>query len=96
MLEIKRPQARTGKGFCDGSGRSYNAMYRAAHDFHERHNPPRCDAEYWTETAADMMETAAKAGNPPFLQALLDAVYSELARESERLRDQPEADQMVS
>ena len=27
--------------------RNYRAMYRAACDFHERHNPPRVDAEYW-------------------------------------------------
>ena len=85
------------KPFLDRSGtRNYNMMYRIAHDFHERHNPPRYDAEYWTETAADMMETAAKAGNDPFLEALLAAVYSELARESERLRDEPRAEQEVS
>lgn len=97
MLEIKRPQARTGKGFCDGSGtRNYSKLYRIAFEFHERHNPPGLNAEYWTETAADMMETAAKAGNDPFLEALLAAVYSELARESDRLRDQPGTDQMVS
>ena len=27
--------------------RNYRAFYRAACDFHERHNPPRVDAEYW-------------------------------------------------
>lgn len=27
--------------------RNYRAMYRAACDFHERHNPPTVDGEYW-------------------------------------------------
>lgn len=27
--------------------RNYRAFYRAACDFHERHNPPRVDVEYW-------------------------------------------------
>jgi hypothetical protein len=27
--------------------RNYRAMYRAACDFHERHNPPTIDGEYW-------------------------------------------------
>lgn len=27
--------------------RNYRAMYRAACDFHERHNPPRVEAAYW-------------------------------------------------
>lgn len=27
--------------------RNYRAMYRAACDFHERHNPPTVDREYW-------------------------------------------------
>lgn len=34
--------------FTDMSGeRDYKKMYRAAHDFHERHNPPTVDREYW-------------------------------------------------
>lgn len=27
--------------------RNHNPLYRAAHDFHERHNPPVVDWEYW-------------------------------------------------
>lgn len=27
--------------------RNYRAMYRAACNFHERHNPPTVDSEYW-------------------------------------------------
>lgn len=27
--------------------RDYRAMYRAAFAYHERHNPPRIDREYW-------------------------------------------------
>lgn len=29
------------------NSRNYRAMYRAACDFHERHNPPTVDGEYW-------------------------------------------------
>lgn len=28
-------------------GTDYNAMYRAAHEFHQRHNPPAVDRDYW-------------------------------------------------
>lgn len=27
--------------------RNYRAMYRAAFEYHDRHNPPRIDREYW-------------------------------------------------
>lgn len=27
--------------------RDYRAMYRAAFEYHDRHNPPRIDREYW-------------------------------------------------
>lgn len=32
-----------------GKERNYKAMYRAAWDFHERHNPPEVDPEYWKD-----------------------------------------------
>jgi hypothetical protein len=56
MIEIKRNQQQTAQ---QGAGRTmppftgtdqhrnYRAMYRAACDFHERHNPPRVEAAYW-------------------------------------------------
>lgn len=31
----------------DIKARDYRAMYRAAFEFHERHNPPQIDREYW-------------------------------------------------
>lgn len=34
--------------------RNYRAMYRAAFEYHERHNPPTVDREYWqTHTAGE-------------------------------------------
>lgn len=34
--------------FTDASGRrGYNALYRAAHDYHAQHNPPTVDRAYW-------------------------------------------------
>jgi len=36
------------KPFTDHTGdRDYNRLYRIAHDFHQRHNPPTVDREYW-------------------------------------------------
>lgn len=29
------------------ASRDYRAMYRAACNYHERHNPPKVDSEYW-------------------------------------------------
>jgi len=36
------------KPLTDYTGeRDYNRLYRIAHDFHQRHNPPTVDREYW-------------------------------------------------
>ena len=69
--------------------RDYRAMYRAACDFHERHNPPCLDdeMEYWTQAADDMSEVAARFDNDAFLIGLLIAVYNELEREYKRLAE---------
>lgn len=56
MIEIRRNQQQAAQ---QGAGRTmppftgtdqrrnYRSMYRAACDFHERHNPPRVEAAYW-------------------------------------------------
>ena len=31
----------------ESGGADYKALYRAAHDFHQRNNPPVIDREYW-------------------------------------------------
>lgn len=36
--------------------RNYKAMYRAAHDYHMRHNPPVVDREYWRTHKAGVDE----------------------------------------
>lgn len=53
------------------------AAYRAAFDFHRRHNGAVDD---WEAVCRDMKETAHRGQNKPFLQALLLAVYEELGR----------------
>lgn len=36
------------EAFTNASGtRNYKALYRAAHDYHKRHNPPTVDRAYW-------------------------------------------------
>lgn len=64
----------------DGS-RDYRKLYRAACDFHERHNPPTASAEYWSNTSDDMTETAQRFDNDPFLTALLIAIFEELEQQ---------------
>ena len=57
MIEIRRNQQQTAQQGAGGRAmppltgidqcRNYRAMYRAACDFHERHNPPLVEAAYW-------------------------------------------------
>lgn len=76
--------------------RDYRAMYRTAFAYHESHNPPTVDREYWRthepgvdecpKSEIDYWERAAQdmsaaAGGDPFLIGLLTAVYNELERE---------------
>lgn len=39
------------------TARDYRAMYRAAFEYHERHNPPRIDREYWQTHTPGIDET---------------------------------------
>jgi len=64
----------------DGS-RNYRAMYRAACDFHEQHNPPTESPEYWERTAIEIAEVSRSFNNDPFIKGLLCAIYEELGRE---------------
>lgn len=46
------------EAFTNASGaRDYNALYRAAHDYHKRHNPPMVDREYWKTHTANIDDT---------------------------------------
>ena len=94
------------EAFMSASGtRDYKTLYRAAHDFHKRHNPPvvereywethiagedeppQAEVDYWTEAATDVSTTAKAYNNDPFLTGLLMAIYEELEREYQTLRD---------
>lgn len=84
----KSPLKRQLKPFTGmDKNRNYRAMYRAACDFHERHNPPTLEGDYWSETTDDMTETANRFDNDPFLTGLLVAIFEELEREYRALRD---------
>ena len=69
------------KPFTDASGNEYAELYRAAYTFHEQHNPPQRDLEYWMATAKDMGELVAAYGNNEFFNGLLIKVYEELSRQ---------------
>ena len=76
------------------SSRNYRAMYRAACDFHERHNPPTLDssggADYWTAVTEDMTETAGRFDGDLFITGLLIAIFEELEREYRQLQGEAE------
>ncbi len=73
------------------SSRNYRAMYRAACEYHERHNPPRLDDDngetYWAEAVEDIGVVSSTFDNDPFLMGLLTAIYDELEREYKRLKE---------
>ena len=66
------------------SSRNYRALYRAACDFHERHNPPTLDSLdlYRADVEADAARPAAQFGGDPFLVSMLHAIKAELNREA--------------
>ena len=100
------PQTSAGAFTDHTGGRNYKKMYRAAHDYHQRHTPPEvvreywkdhrpgedevpeAEAQYWTRAAEDIAATSAAGNNDPFLMALLSAVYDELEREYNALREE--------
>lgn len=47
---LRRASERKTEAFTDHTGsRNYKKLYRIAHDFHERHNPPTVVREYWQD-----------------------------------------------
>ena len=79
-------------GIC--SSRNYRAMYRAACNFHEKHNPRNWeglvfgansdnepDCTYFGAAVEEMEQIIRNFQNDPFLSALLLAIYEEMERE---------------
>ena len=84
----KSPLKRQLKPFTGmDKNRNYRAMYRAACDFHERHNPPTVDGEYWEAVCDDMTATVNRFQQDPFLIGLLLAIFEELEREYKALME---------
>lgn len=91
------------------STRNYKPLYRAAHDYHTRHSPPKVEMEYWrknrdgdtpqteldywVETAQDMGLTSKAFGNDLFLMGLLKEIYLELEREYKRIKGEAQGNQ---
>ena len=61
---VPPPSGRKGAPFTDHTGsRDYKRIYRAAHDYHQRHTPPTVEREYWrthTPGEDDTPETEAQ------------------------------------
>lgn len=94
----KKPAQRQIEPFTGiDKARNYRAMYRAACNFHERHNPPtvkagedepsQAEIDYWEEAAEDMRKTAEGFNNDPFITGLLLTIFDELEREYKVLKD---------
>lgn len=87
---LKRPL----KPFTAIDGSSYRAAYRAVCEFHERHNPPKLDAdggdEYWRGVWADMDGVSEANNGNPFVLTMLVAVFEELERQYILLQDERE------
>lgn len=67
----------------------YKRIYRAVFDFHARHTPEPHTLEEWTQTAQELGQIAAAAGNDPFLTDLLISVCNELERQDKARRAAP-------
>ena len=67
--------------------RDYNPIYRATHEFHKRHTPPRLDEGYWQEVADDMQAIAKRFNSDPFVMSLLISVFDELERECKAMQE---------
>lgn len=80
-------QQRKHAPFSDSGGTDYRAIYRAVCNFHEKYNPPRLTADYWTQAAEDVIATAQSLGNNRLAMQMLGAVYEELEREYKALLD---------
>lgn len=84
----------------------YKSVYRAAFDYHARHNPPFVDLEYWKEHTPGVDDPpqseidywvnaaadAANIGKDPFLADLIISIYAEMEREYNRIRCAAHAD----
>lgn len=47
---LRAPSERKKEAFTDHTGgRDYKKLYRIAHDFHQRHNPPTVVRDYWKD-----------------------------------------------
>ena len=54
----RQATARKTEAFVSISGtRNYKTLYRAAHDFHQRNNPPTVDRDYWRTHTPGIDET---------------------------------------
>lgn len=82
------------------SSRNYRAMYRAACNFHEKHNPTQWnglvfgatpenepDCSYWGAVVDEMQQIATQFDNDPFITAMLLAIFDELEREYHLIAD---------
>ena len=52
------------------------SLWKLAQDFQKRHTPPQNTAEYWDALTDDMLATAEKGNNEPFLMDMLTTIYS--------------------
>lgn len=59
-------------------------LWKLAQDFQRRNTPPRDAAEYWDALMYDMISTAEKGNNEPFLMDMITTIYEDLERQAGR------------
>ena len=99
ILEIRR-KAQEAQGQVDpqttadtqaaDSARDYNAIFRAAYNFHKQHLA-RLEASYWAEAIKGLNDIMIDFNQDPLLMGLLQAIYADLEREYKHMLEAQES-----
>ena len=68
--------------------KAYNKIYRAVFDFHAKYKPFPATPAAWEAAADDMNAISNAHDNNPFVMDMLCAVWAELERTEQRLKQQ--------
>lgn len=58
------------------------SLWKMAQDFQKRHTPVKNTPEYWDALTDDMLATAEKGNQEPFLMDMLTTIYADFERQA--------------
>lgn len=58
------------------------SLWKMAQDFQKRHTPVKNTPEYWDALTDDMLATAEKGNQEPFLMDMLTSIYADFERQA--------------